>query len=44
MRKRSRYHADEDEDEEIYEVERIVAHRMNRGRKEYLLKWKGYSE
>lgn len=27
-----------------YEVEAIVACRVVRGRKEYLLKWKGYSE
>ena len=30
--------------EEEYVVEKVVDVRMNKGRKEYLLKWKGYKE
>ena len=29
---------------EEYEVEKILAHRVARGRKEFLVKWKGYGE
>ena len=32
------------ENEEEYEVERILNHRNRRNRKEYLVKWKGYPE
>ena len=30
--------------EEVWDVEKVVDVRMNKGRKEYLLKWKGYKE
>ena len=30
--------------EEEWDVEKVVDVRMNKGRKEYLLKWKGYEE
>ena len=30
--------------EEEYDVEKVIDVRVNKGRKEYLLKWKGYEE
>lgn len=35
---------EEEEEEEEYTVEKVVDSRMKGGRKEYLLKWKGYPE
>ena len=35
---------EDDDDEEEYQVEKIIDSRMVRGRKEYLLKWKGYPD
>ena len=32
-----------EEEEEEYEVEKVVDKRIHKGRVEYLLKWKGYS-
>ena len=29
---------------EEYDVEKVIDVRVNKGRKEYLLKWKGYEE
>ena len=35
---------DDDEEEEMYEVEKILDHKVDsRGRRRFLLKWKGYS-
>ena len=31
-------------DNNYYEVEKIIKRRIVRGRREYLIKWKGYSE
>jgi hypothetical protein len=33
-----------DDDEQLYEVERIVSRRKRKGRVEYLLKWKGWDD
>jgi hypothetical protein len=33
-----------DDGEEQFEVEKILACRLNRGHKEYLVKWKGYGD
>ena len=35
---------EEEEEEEEYTVEKVVDSRIKSGRKEYLLKWKGYPE
>ena len=32
------------QDQQIYEVEKIVAHRFRRNRYEYCVKWKGYDK
>jgi hypothetical protein len=34
--------SDEEEYEEEYEVEDVLNLRLNRGKREYLIKWKGY--
>ena len=34
----------EEEEEEEYVVEKVVDMRFNKGKKEFLLKWKGYPE
>lgn len=31
-------------EEEVYDVEKIVKHRMHKGRKQYLIKWVGYPD
>ena len=31
-------------DDNYYEVEKIIDRRIKKGKKEYLIKWKGYSE
>ena len=36
--------AEEEEEEEEYIVERVLNRRVVKGRVEYLLKWKGFSE
>uniref|UniRef100_A0A8D0D4X3 Chromobox 1 n=1 Tax=Sander lucioperca TaxID=283035 RepID=A0A8D0D4X3_SANLU len=36
--------AAEEEEEEAYEVEQILDHRVVKGRVEFLLKWKGFSD
>lgn len=36
--------AEEEEEEEEYVVERVLNRRVVKGRVEYLLKWKGFSE
>jgi len=35
---------EEEEEEEEYQVESIVDHRMKKGKKEYLVKWKGFDD
>jgi chromobox protein 5 len=37
-------HATSDEEEESYEVEKIIKKRMKKGKVEYYVKWKGYGE
>ena len=31
-------------DEELYIIERIIDHRRHKGKREYLIQWKGYDE
>lgn len=36
--------SDKDDDEEVYEVEKVLDHNRRRNKTYYLIKWKGYSE
>ncbi|OHS96053.1 Chromobox protein 1 [Tritrichomonas foetus] len=45
MRRRgSRKRSEEEEEEEIFEVEAIINHRIRNGKKQYLLRWKSFSD
>ncbi|XP_063979905.1 uncharacterized protein LOC135163926 [Diachasmimorpha longicaudata] len=40
----SQDNTDENEEEKEYEVEKIVAHRTIKGRRQFLVRWKGYND